>query len=127
MRLKTVSKYWLLTLLLAAPLAADIKLRIYLKDGSLQAGNLIKENPDSFVIMTKEDRVEIPKDKIMFVNGKTLKQWQAQPDKLFQTEIMPSNVPDPKFVNDKAPLPAAPKIEPIKQPVQEVMNQAVPE
>lgn len=87
---------------------AEVKLRIYLQDGTLQAGNLVAENPDSFVILNREGRIEVKKDQIMFINGKTLKQWQERPDKLFQTEIIPSDVPDPSYVNNKAPIPALP-------------------
>ena len=87
---------------------AEVKLRIYMQDGSLQAGNLITETTDSFVILGKDGRVELQKKNIMFVNGKTLKQWNDRPDKLFQTEIIPSDVPDPSFVNNKAPLPLPP-------------------
>lgn len=95
--------------LVAAPLSlADVKLRIYLQDGSLKAGNLIAESEKAFVILSKSGREEIPKDKIMFVNGKTLAQWQARPDKLFQTEIIPSDIPNPSYVNDKASIPSLP-------------------
>lgn len=94
----------------AGPSLADVKLRIYLQDGALQAGTLVTETPKSFVILTGDGRVEVPKSSIMFINGKTLKQWQDRPDKLFQTEIMPSEVPDPSFVNDKSlpPVPSLP-------------------
>ncbi len=87
---------------------AEVKLRIYLQDGTLQAGNLVAETENSFVILNKEERLEIKKDKIMFINGKTLKQWQERPDKLFQTEIIPSDIPNPAYVNDKAPNPPPP-------------------
>ncbi|MFN0117968.1 MAG: tetratricopeptide repeat protein [Elusimicrobiota bacterium] len=91
--------------------AADIKLRIYMKDGTLQSGNLITENSETFVVLGKDGRIEIPKDKIMFINGKTLKQWGDRPDKLFQTEIIPSEIPNPAYVNNKAvPVPV---IEPL--------------
>ncbi len=100
-------------LLSAGPSLADVKLRIYLQDGALQAGTLVTETAKSFVVLTSEGRVEVPKGSIMFINGKTLKQWQDRPDKLFQTEIMPSDVPDPSYVNDKSlppppPVPAMP-------------------
>jgi hypothetical protein len=85
--------------------AADVKLRVYLKDGSLQAGNLVSETKDAFVILTKEGRQEISKTNIMFVNGKTLAQWEARPDKNYSTEILPSEVPNPSFINNKAALP----------------------
>jgi tetratricopeptide (TPR) repeat protein len=94
----------------SALFAADIKLRIYLQDGTLQSGNLITETDTSFVVLGKDGRAEVPKDKIMFINGKTLKQWQERPDKLFQTEILPSEIPNPAYVNDKAALPSAPAI-----------------
>ncbi len=99
-----------LILLLLAPFSvgADVKLRIYLQDGTLQAGNLVAENPDSFVILSKEGRVELKKDKIMFINGKTLKQWEERPDKFFQTEIIPSEIPNPSYVHDKAAIPTLP-------------------
>ncbi|MCG3206187.1 MAG: hypothetical protein KCHDKBKB_02918 [Elusimicrobia bacterium] len=97
---------------------ADVKLRIYLQDGTLQAGNLVAETPESFVILNKEERLEIKKDKIMFINGKTLKQWEERPDKFFQTEIIPSEIPNPAYVNDKAAIPTLPppvtKVEPVK-------------
>src|SRR5258706_12255686 len=98
---------------------ADVKLRVYLKDGTLQAGNLVSETDKSFVILTKTGREEIQKENIMFINGKTLAQWQARPDKLFQTEIIPSEIPNPAYVNDKSKLPiAVPKIEgPISKPI----------
>ena len=96
---------------------AEIKLRIYLKDGSLKAGNLVQESEDSFVILSQSGRAEIPKKDIMFVNGKTLKQWQDRPDKLFQTEIIPSKLPEANFVNDKAKLPKPVKLPPKAQPL----------
>lgn len=94
-------------MLLLAPvfLGANVKLRIYLKDGSLQAGNLVKEDETQFIVLTKEGRVEILKTNIMFVNGKTLSQWNARPDKNYSTEILPSDVPDRAYINDKAALP----------------------
>ncbi len=88
--------------------AADVKLRIYLQDGTLESGNLVNETPESFVVLTRDGRTEVPKDKIMFINGKTLKQWQERPDKFFQTEILPSDIPNPAYVNDKAALPSPP-------------------
>ncbi len=91
-------------------ISADVKLRIYLQDGTLQAGNLVTETPETFVILSKEGRAEIKKDKIMFINGKTLKQWQDRPDKLFSTEIIPSDIPNPSYVNDKAALPPPPAV-----------------
>jgi tetratricopeptide (TPR) repeat protein len=103
--------------------AGEVKLRIYLQDGSLQAGNLITENPDSFVILGKDGRVEIQKKNIMFINGKTLKQWNERPDKLFQTEIMPSDVPNPAYVNDKS-LPPPPPVP--QAPVKSVLPPAPP-
>lgn len=106
---------------------AEVKLRIYLKDGSLQAGNMIADNTTSFVLLTKEGRVEIPKENIMFVNGKSLQQWEARPDKLYQTEIIPSEIPDPSYVHDKAALPqppkAAPNLEPVT-PLKEVLQKS---
>lgn len=95
---------------LAVAAWADVKLRIYLQDGTLQAGNLVSETADSFVVLAKDGRVEIKKDKIMFINGKTLKQWEERPDKLFSTEIIPSEIPDPAYVNNKS---AAPQIKPV--------------
>lgn len=82
--------------------SAEVKLRIYMQDGTLQAGNLVSETTDAFVILTKDGRMEVPKKRIMFVNGKTLQQWEARPDKLFSTEILPSEIPNPAFVNDRA-------------------------
>jgi len=96
---------------------AEIKLRIYMEDGTLEAGNLVADKQSSFVLLTKSGRVEIPKKKIMFINGKTLEQWQASPDKLFQTEIIPSDIPTPAFVNDKAALPQLGKKVPVIKPV----------
>src|SRR5690348_2498223 len=96
--------------LAATSAIAEVKLRIYLQDGSLQSGNLISETPEAFVILAKDGRSEIQKKSIMFINGKTLKQWEDRPDKLFQTEIMPSELPNPAFVNDKAPLPRPPEV-----------------
>ncbi len=117
LRPKITLKIALFSLVLAFSLArAEVKLRIYLRDGTLQAGTLISETTDAFVLMTKQDRVEIPKDRIMFVNGKTLKQWEAHPDKLYQTEIIPSEIPNPAYVNEKAALPASPK--PVVPPVE---------
>jgi hypothetical protein len=72
------------SLVTAGTVSADIKLRVYLKDGTLQAGNFVTETEKSFVILTKTGREEILKDNIMFVNGKTLAQWQTRPDKLFR-------------------------------------------
>jgi len=89
-------------------IGADVKLRIYLDDGSLQAGNFIQETNEKFVILAKSGRVEVPKNRIMFINGKTLKQWEERPDKYFQTEIIPSEIPDPGFVNDVTALNIAP-------------------
>lgn len=104
------------------PAPAEVKLRIYLHDGSLQSGNLVTENANTFVILTKDGaRVEIPRKDIMFINGKTLKQWEERPDKFFQTEIMPSEVPDPAFVNNKAALPKVPALaaqKPAEKPVE---------
>lgn len=97
----------ILVLTLLAGLHADIKLRIYLDDGTLQAGNLVSETPEAFVILSKEGRIDVPKKRIMFINGKSLKQWQDKPDKLFQTEIIPSEIPHPAYVNDKANTPPA--------------------
>lgn len=115
---KIAIKVALILLLLGPVLSwAEVKLRIYLQDGTLQAGNLVADNPDSFVVLTKEGRVEIKKDKIMFVNGKTLKQWEERPDKLFQTEIIPSEIPNPAYVNDKAPIPSLPAFKPVVEPV----------
>lgn len=89
---------------------AVVKLRVYLKDGTLQSGNLVAERDDAFVLLTKTGRVEIPKNVVMFVNGKTLQQWQKNPDKSYQTEIIPKEIPNPSFVLDKAapPPPMAP-------------------
>lgn len=93
----------------------EVKLRIYMKDGTLQSGNLVTEGASSFVILAKDGRVEVPKNQIMFVNGKTLIQWEAQPIKNYQTEIIPSEVPNPAFVNDKAaPPPPLTPYSPIK-------------
>lgn len=91
----------ILVLFFIAVIQADVKLRVYLKDGTLQAGNLVKESPETFVLVTPEGRVEVSKDKIMFVNGKTLRQWEEQGKKDYQTEILPSDVPDPAFVNSR--------------------------
>jgi len=88
---------------------AEVKLRIYLKDGTLQAGNLIQEKKDIFILLTRSGRLEVPKEEIMFVNGKTLKQWQDRPDKLFQTEFIPDELPKPGYVNSKAELAKSPK------------------
>ncbi|OVE76957.1 hypothetical protein BVX98_03900, partial [bacterium F11] len=84
----------------------------------LQAGNLVKENKKSFVLLNESGRAEIPKKDIMFINGKTLQQWQEKPDKLFQTEIIPDEIPNPGYVNDKAalPIPVKPVLE--TQPLQ---------
>jgi tetratricopeptide (TPR) repeat protein len=111
--------------------AADVKLRIYLQDGTLQSGNLVNETPESFVILTKDGRSEVPKDKIMFINGKTLKQWQERPDKLFSTEILPADIPNPAYVNDKAALPSPPSpsaksAQLTKKAVSENKSKAVP-
>jgi hypothetical protein len=106
-------------------ISADVKLRIYLQDGTLQAGNLVTETPETFVILSKEGRAEIKKDKIMFINGKTLKQWQERPDKLFQTEIIPSDIPDPAYVNDKAAAPEPTKVKPIKSATVDSQSPAV--
>lgn len=92
----------------------NVRLRIYLNDGSLQSGNFVKETEGTFIILSKSGRQEIEKSKIMFINGKTLTEWQKRPDRLFQTEIIPDKIPDPVYVNDKAALPAPPKIEPVK-------------
>lgn len=113
------SKLALFLLLLALGVAwADVKLRIYLRDGSLQAGNLVTEDKERFVILSKDGRQEIPKAQIMFVNGKTLSQWEARPDKNYSTEIMPQDVPDAAFVNDKAALPPLKPVdqEPVRPP-----------
>ncbi len=98
-------------------LGANVKLRIYLKDGSLQAGNMVKEDETQFIVLTKEGRVEILKTNIMFVNGKTLSQWNARPDKTYSTEILPSDVPDRAFINDKAELPPPVQLPVITKPV----------
>ena len=98
-------------LLISANLFAEVKLRIYLNDGSLRSGTLVSELEKSFVILSKIGRVEVPKKDIMFVNGKTLKQWEDRPDKFFQTEIMPSELPKNGFVNSQS-LPEAPKAPP---------------
>jgi tetratricopeptide (TPR) repeat protein len=104
---------------------ADVKLRIYLQDGSLKAGNLVTETDSTFVVLTRAGREEVPKNKIMFVNGKTLDQWQARPDKLFQTEILPDDVPNPSFVNDKAAIPVLPK--PVIKPAPVLVESREPE
>lgn len=92
---------------------ADVKLRIYLRDGTLQAGNLVTITEDTFVILGRAGRITVPKNQIMFINGKTLKQWENQPDKYFQTEIIPSKIPDPNYVNSQAQLPPPPAIQPV--------------
>lgn len=96
---------------------ADVKLRIYLKDGTVQAGNLVSEDKEKFVLVTKEGRVEVVKTNIMFVNGKTLAQWNDRPDKTYSTEILPSEVPDRAFINDKAALPPPVKLPPVTKSV----------
>src|SRR5512146_3184868 len=101
-RARSLSAAACFVLLLTQTIFAEVKLRIYMQDGSLQSGTLVSETPTSFVLLNNDGRVEIPKAKIMFVNGKTLKQWQDRPDKLFQTEIIPSEIPNPAYVNDKA-------------------------
>jgi tetratricopeptide (TPR) repeat protein len=87
-----------------------------LKDGSLQSGNLVKEDAEQFILLTKEGRQEIPKSNIMFVNGKTLAQWNARPDKTYSTEILPSELPDRAFINNKAELPPPVIQPPVKLP-----------
>lgn len=112
---------------------AEVKLRIYLKDGSLKSGTLVTERDDAFVVLAQSGRIEVPKVDIMFVNGKTLDQWKESPDRLFQTEIIPSELPDPNFVNAKAALPppisvqrVVPVVEPI-EPVRALPKGALPE
>lgn len=106
---------------------AEIKLRIYLKDGTLQSGNFVTETKENFVILNQGGRVEIPKSKIMFVNGKTLKQWEERPDKFFATEIIPKELPKPGYVNDMAtmPIPQPPAVEPVRK-LDEVMTKGQP-
>lgn len=124
--LKFIPKLALFLLIAAVvTVGAEVKLRIYLQDGTLQAGNLVAENPDTFVILTKEGRAEIKKEKIMFINGKTLKQWQERPDKLFQTEIIPSDIPNPSYVNDKAALPVVPALSDSKPVIKPITKSAV--
>jgi hypothetical protein len=106
-----------LILMVLAIEGAEVKLRIYLKDGTLQSGNLVSENVNAFVILTRDGRSEIPKNKIMFVNGKTLEQWDARPDKSYSTEIMPDQIPNPAYVLDKSQPPTIPKINPVIKPV----------
>jgi tetratricopeptide (TPR) repeat protein len=81
---------------------AEVKLRIYMRDGSLQSGTLVAENENAFVILARAGRLEVPKKDIMQINGKTLDQWQKKPDPTFQTEILPADIADPSFVTDKS-------------------------
>lgn len=103
--LKKAFKSGLFIFLFMSSVSADVKLRLYLKDGNLQSGNLVSETDSQFVLLTKNGREEIAKDKIMFVNGKPLQYWKQHPERNYQTEIIPTDVPNPAYVNDKAALP----------------------